>query len=188
MEIQVVLEYSNRTFIYYFYLIFSMTEDKIQVTGFQEMSTVDGDGNRFVIFFSGCSHACDECHNVEAQNPGNGMTYDIDDLILKIKEVIEWHEGITLSGGDPLFQEDKLIILLDKIRKDEKLKHINVWLYTGYLFEKVSRKVKSYVDMIVDGKYNKNLKPIKFRGSANQNLWSKYKSTNKFVRRTYNGR
>ena len=149
------------------------------------MSTVDGDSNRFVIFFSGCTHNCPGCHNPEFQQANHGYEYTLEDLILKLKDVIDWHQGITLSGGDPMYQEDELKKFLIMIRKDKELKNINIWMYTGSLFNEIPKGITQYLNVIVDGKYIESLKPVKYRGSSNQKVWARYNGTNKFIERKY---
>lgn len=156
------------------------------ISDFQEVSSVDGEGNRFVLFFSGCKHNCPNCHNPELQQFDHGYAYEIDDLIIKLKEIIDWHEGITLSGGDPMYQEDELKKFLIKIRKDVDLKDINIWMYTGLTLDQIPKGITQYLDVIVDGKYIESLKPIKYRGSSNQKIWAKFNGTNKFIERIYN--
>jgi anaerobic ribonucleoside-triphosphate reductase activating protein len=165
----------------------------IKVYAFKEMSLVDGEGLRFVIFLSGCEHHCDGCHNLEAQNSNAGMDYDIYDLIEKIKEVKDMHDGITLSGGDPFFQDIKLYAFLKALRQDPELKHLNIWCYTGYDMETLrdsqpKRKCLRYIDIIVDGKYQKELPPTKFAGSSNQKIWSRVGYSHHFIPRKYNGK
>jgi len=68
---------------------------------------------------------------------------------------------------------DKLIFLKEKTKK-------NIWLYTGYTLEQVRedelrRKCLEYVDVLVDGRFVKELYDpnLKFRGSSNQRIIKK---------------
>ena len=82
-------------------------------------------------------------------------------------------DGITLSGGDPFFQLEPCI----EIAKFAKSIGLNVWSYTGFLFEDLikiekAKELLKYIDVLVDGKFeieNKSLS-IKFRGSTNQRI------------------
>ena len=87
-------------------------------------------------------------------------------------------KGLTLSGGDPLYSIKDLVPLLEDIKA--KFPEKNIWLYTGFLFKQIFinkylRQVLDYVDVIVDGKFENELKDISiaFRGSTNQNIWEK---------------
>ena len=48
---------------------------------------------------------------------------------------------------------------------------INIWVYTGFLFEDISSSIRE-IDVLVDGKFILEEKDIslKFRGSANQRV------------------
>ena len=73
----------------------------LQVAGFLEHSTVNGEGLRTVLFVSGCSHACSGCHNEAMQDVNYGESLSITDIykrILKNKPIID---GVTFSGGEP---------------------------------------------------------------------------------------
>jgi anaerobic ribonucleoside-triphosphate reductase activating protein len=65
---------------------------------------LNGEGNRVVLWVAGCSHRCKGCQNAYSQDPNIGVKFDD-----KAKEEIfkdlntDWCAGITFSGGDPLF-------------------------------------------------------------------------------------
>lgn len=149
-------------------------------SGIDTQSTVDGTGVRLVIFFSGCKHRCDGCHNPETWNFRNGQefTSEVKEKIFDIISRSQLISGITLSGGDPLFSaQDILFFLLEfKHRFPDK----NVWLYTGFdlkslLVENNTNiiSVLNLCDYVVDGKYDylKTSRKVPFRGSYNQKIW-----------------
>lgn len=91
--------------------------------------------------------------------------------------------GLSLLGGEPLeyVNQQGLLPLLRKVK--QKLPEKNIWCYTGYTFEKdvmgeMCNKWKetpeflSYLDVMVDGKFEKDKKDIqlRFRGSSNQRI------------------
>ena len=82
-------------------------------------------------------------------------------------------DGLTLSGGDPMFPANRgEIRLICQYLKAETGK--SIWMYTGYLFQDiVDEPVLDYLDVIVDGKYDKHLPPVPYRGSNNQRIWRK---------------
>ncbi len=137
---------------------------------------VDGVGLRYSIYFSGCSHACPGCHNEYSWNPNNGieLTYKILNEIANEINQNELLDGITISGGDPLFNPKDMLKVLKFLKKKTKK---NIWMYTGYTLEEIKKddlrkKCLKYVDVLVDGRFIKELYDpnIKFRGSSNQRI------------------
>jgi anaerobic ribonucleoside-triphosphate reductase activating protein len=74
------------------------------------LSKVNGPGNRFVLWTQGCSKGCSECFNPETWS--NNIFKELSPK--QIFELIKNFEvdGVTISGGDPLEQEDELLELL----------------------------------------------------------------------------
>ncbi len=148
-------------------------------------SIVDGPGLRMTIFTQGCPHHCPGCHNPETWSPTGGFlenTSNVASLFLEHEEL----DGITLSGGDPIFQPEAILSLLQQIKKAKP--EANVWIYTGYLFEdllasgdKYISKILELCDVLVDGPFqleNKSLNCL-WRGSTNQRLIDVKKSLEK---------
>lgn len=136
-------------------------------------SLVDGEGVRLVVFFCGCPHKCKLCHNPTTWNINNGVSISIDDLsiYLKAKYLNGNYSGITFSGGDPMYQKDSLLLLAKKLK--DTIPEINIWSYTGYLYEDISEyEVLKYIDTLVDGKFEADKKYPKkpYRGSYNQRI------------------
>lgn len=156
---------------------------KMRIASIKDMSLVDGEGTRLVIFTTGCIHNCPGCHNKDFQNYNYSEAIDMttEQIIDYIKERKEWIDGITLSGGDPLFQLNATKELIHTIRKDKVLKDLNIWLFTGYLFKDIPQTIKNNVDVIIDGPFIKEmlnkdyqgLPIVNWRGSLNQVLYRK---------------
>lgn len=142
----------------------------------QSDSVVDGFGIRTVIWTQGCSHNCPFCQNPQTHDFNGGVNFDLDDIFSEL-DGLSNQDGITLSGGDPLFQIDAVT----EISKHAKKIGLNVWCYTGFTYEgilEMSKKNPKYleflntIDVLVDGKFeieNKSLDCL-FRGSTNQRL------------------
>lgn len=135
-------------------------------------SIVDGEGLRAVLWTQGCSHNCKGCHNPETHAFDKGTLVEVE----KVKDLIKdltLQDGLTLSGGDPFFQPEACL----EIAKFAKERGLNVWAYTGFLFEDLlnnekMRNLLNYIDVLVDGPFmleNKTLS-LKFRGSSNQRI------------------
>ena len=135
---------------------------------------VNGDGLRCVVWLAGCKHKCPGCHNPETWNFNCGHKINEDDLEVIYSQLNkEEISGLTITGGDPLFQDEKLALFLKEI----KLKFPNkvVWCYTGFtLSEVLCCKSLDYIDVLVDGPYKQELNPgpgkILWRGSTNQRI------------------
>lgn len=151
---------------------------KIRIAGYVDDSIVDGPGIRFTIFTQGCAHHCFNCHNPETWDFNKGKDVDIDDLVCKIKRN-PLLQGITLSGGDPLYQINSCLELVKKVK--ELNKDLDIIIYTGFTFEELSNTFEKNKDLLsllklsdilVDGKYEDSLRDLtlRFRGSSNQRV------------------
>ena len=157
----------------------------------QSDSIVDGEGIRTVIWTQGCPHHCKGCHNPETHSFTKGFLKDTSEIIEEIKQM-ELQDGITFSGGDPMMQAEACL----EIAKVCKEMNLNVWCYTGFLFEELLEDPKKceflkYIDVLVDGKFELDKKSYaaKFRGSTNQrliNVKSSIKKNKAVVFRKYN--
>lgn len=150
---------------------------KIRLAGeLQTDSIVDGPGIRAVVWTQGCGHHCKGCHNPETWDFKGGMECDVDDIKRQLEQ-LEDHDGITLSGGDPMFQAKACY----EIAKYAKELGFNVWCYTGYTYEQLMvmngrdpyiLKLLEQLDVLVDGKFELAQKSLnlKFKGSRNQRI------------------
>ncbi len=150
---------------------------KIRLAG--EISTdsvVDGEGLRSVVWCQGCIHNCPGCHNPETHSFESGILKEVSEVCDEIAS-LEFQDGITLSGGDPMCQVDACL----EIAKFCHSIGLNVWCYTGYTIEallKRSKKEKNMkeflenIDVLVDSPFIMELKSydVPFRGSSNQRL------------------
>lgn len=138
-------------------------------------SIVDGEGLRTVIWTQGCSHNCLGCHNPQTHSFTSGILLDLE--VIKNEILSNTTSGITLSGGDPMFQIEQSLEIA-KFCQDNKL---NVWCYTGFTFERLKSlsekniKLKELllnIDVLIDGPFIESLKnfDLKYRGSSNQRI------------------
>lgn len=138
----------------------------------QPDSIVDGPGIRTVIWTQGCSHNCPGCHNPLTHDFSGGFLIDIEEVKDELKK-LEGQDGITLSGGDPLFQKKACL----EICKYAKELGLNVWCFTGFLFENLvedqdALALLNYIDVLVDGKFIMAEKSLNlyYKGSRNQRI------------------
>lgn len=145
-------------------------------------SIVDGEGIRSVVWCQGCIHNCPGCHNPETHSFDSGVLRDVSEVCEEIAS-LEFQDGVTLSGGDPLCQIDACL----EIAKFCQNIGLNVWCYTGYKMEDLlKRSRKEYklkellenIDVLVDSPFILELKSydVPFRGSSNQRLINAKKS------------
>ena len=137
----------------------------MRIAGILPCSFVNGDGVRFVVFTQGCRHRCRGCQNPGTWDFGGGEEISVEELARQIKSK-KHIDGITLSGGDPFYQQDECVKLL------KLLPGVNVWAYTGFRYEEIAETdLAKMCDVIVDGEYIEELKCTgQMYGSTNQNI------------------
>lgn len=160
---------------------------------------MNGSGLRVVLWLSGCSHKCKGCQNPQTWDADSGIPFDEaarEELFRELDK--DYISGLTLTGGDPLF-ENNLDGVLDLVNEFHlSLHQKSIWLYTGYQFEHIfkcyrngeyvgfSHHDKSYpdkntikrqdiirqCDVLVDGRYIESKRDFsrKWCGSYNQNV------------------
>ena len=155
------------------------TEWALRISGIIPESIVDGPGFRYVIFTQGCPHHCPGCHNPQTHDFDGGTVITITDGEKILREIKEntLLAGVTFSGGEPFCQPGPLAELAKEIHAIGK----NVFVYTGYTYEKLCKMAKtkadvaallSETDTLVDGPYIEALRDLelRFRGSSNQRI------------------
>lgn len=170
----------------------------LRIIKFTGPDIMQGNGVRCTIWVSGCKHHCPMCHNQWTQDFSVGRTYSYNEKADEIWKYLSkpFYDGITLSGGDPLSQDN------DGLREILDIIHIvrthfpkkNIWLYTGYSLEEIRnhenglvREIVDKVDVLVDGRFEIDKKDISlaFRGSSNQVIWERG-ADGEFVRSNLN--
>lgn len=146
----------------------------------------NGVGLRTTLFVSGCSHKCPGCHNPQTWDENSGILFD-DDAFEELKTLLnkDYMDGITFSGGDPLYVNNRVEV--GKIAKYVKSIDKTVWLYTGYKFRKAddgsfyftndfgdwfSLPWLDCIDVLVDGPFDIELldQSYHWAGSTNQRV------------------
>lgn len=150
----------------------------------------NGEGVRVSLFVSGCRRHCKGCFNEIAWDFSYGKPFDA----AAEEEVLEalspsYIRGLTLLGGDPFEPENQRALLpfVKKVR--ERFPKKDIWAFTGYTYSdgtllephaqtEVTRGLISLLDVLVDGKFEEELKDIRlvFRGSSNQRVIDVQKS------------
>ncbi|MCK7637815.1 pyruvate formate-lyase-activating protein [Corynebacterium pygosceleis] len=84
------------------------TGDVGLVHSWELVTAVDGPGTRMTLFLSGCPLRCRYCHNPDTMEMRTGTLETAGDIIAKVKRYRAVFRasggGLTISGGEPLFQ------------------------------------------------------------------------------------
>ena len=137
------------------------------------LSKVNGPGLRFVLWTQGCLKGCKNCFNPETWSTDLYKELSPTQIFELIKNFEV--EGVTISGGDPLEQEDDLLELLFLL-KEIKLRK-GIILFSGFSRNEIREnpireKCLSYIDVLIDGRYVEELKvESSLRGSSNQEFY-----------------
>lgn len=150
-----------------------LQSDFVYLNSIQEnYSMSDGPGNRLVIFLQGCNIHCNGCHNEVTWDITYGTRVHIKSLAIEImKRLNKYTRNVTISGGEPLLQEEALVNLLAILENAQ----LNICMYTGKDFSDISNEVKGKLNYIKSGPYMIDNKDTTkgFYGSSNQEFWVK---------------
>lgn len=136
------------------------------------INTPGSDKPAFTVWFSGCSMACEDCHNRILWDKETGNKYKVETVLFAICKECEHLDidTVVLLGGEPLEQEySDFITFVQKL----STYGYKIWLYTGWEFEQIPNNIKSYLSTIKCGHYDKDLKCDGFPSSSNQRLLRK---------------
>lgn len=150
----------------------------------------NGSGLRAVLWLSGCSHKCKGCQNPQTWDADSGIPFDESAKEELFRELAkDYISGLTLTGGDPLYEGnlDGVLDLINEFRLS--FPHKSIWLYSGYTWEQLfenddfdiqggicenqtRRAIVLSSDVFVDGQYIDLQRDITlpYRGSANQRI------------------
>lgn len=144
----------------------------MRIAGLVQDSIVDGPGFRFTVFVQGCGHHCPGCHNPQTHDPEGGNEMSTDEVLQELRSN-PLTDGLTLSGGEPFDQAEDCLTLAKAAHEDG----LNVWAYTGYLFETlladpIRRPFLEEVDVLIDGPFRlaERSLALSWRGSRNQRV------------------
>ena len=157
---------------------------------------LNGDGLRVALWLSGCSHNCYKCQNPQTHDPNSGILFDEkaeEELFRELSK--DYISGLTLTGGDPLHENnlDDILRIVNRFRLSSPNK--TIWLYSGYTWEQlfeddefdikggiyqnqIRRAIILSSDVFIDGRYIDKLKDVslRWRGSSNQRVIDVQKS------------
>ena len=136
----------------------------------------NGEGLRVVLWLSGCSHKCKGCQNPQTWDADSGIPFNEstkEELFRELDK--DYISGLTLTGGDPLFESnlDDVLELVTEVNKrynttqyiDEnnqnnhnilntnadKIRlsspHKTIWIYSGYTWEEILDDEYNFFEM-----------------------------------------
>lgn len=135
---------------------------------------LNGEGLRYVLWLSGCSHRCPGCQNPVTWDAEDGLLFD-ENAKAELFDGLgkDYISGVTLSGGDPLYPANREQVgeLIREVT--ETFPEKTIWVYTGYLWEEIQElPFLRDVDVIIDGRYVAELadRNLHWCGSSNQRI------------------
>ncbi|MDD1779801.1 anaerobic ribonucleoside-triphosphate reductase-activating protein [Enterovibrio sp. ZSDZ35] len=142
------------------------------------VDVVNGEGTRCTLFVAGCEHQCRGCYNQSTWSLCSGQLFDQameDNVIADLNDTRIKRKGLSLSGGDPLHPANVAAVLKLVQRVKRECEGKNIWLWTGYTLAELSdeqREVVQLIDVLIDGKFEKDLADpsLPWRGSSNQTV------------------
>jgi pyruvate formate lyase activating enzyme len=120
------------------------------VHSIETAGTVDGPGIRFILFTTGCPLRCQYCHNPDTWHLKNGRHVSVDEVMEEIEKYADFLNdaggGVTISGGEPLFQDKFLANILRRCKD----RGIHTALDTsGFLVGRMTRQMLDDTDLVL---------------------------------------
>ena len=117
-----------------------------RIHSFESLGAVDGPGIRFVVFMQGCHLKCKYCQNRDTWDINDGTQYTVKQVVEKIMRyknyIVASNGGVTLSGGEPLLQQDFVISLFQELKRH----NISTCVDTSGMFT-ITDKIKQIIDL-----------------------------------------
>lgn len=146
----------------------------------------NGEGICVSFFVQGCPHHCFNCFNEEAWDFSKGQEYTSKTR----KEILDAigangiERNFSILGGEPLAPQNLKMVRDIIVAVHRIYPKIKIFLWTGYTFEKLLRRIQFereiktilyYVDVLIDGPYMDEEKDLslQLRGSKNQKIREK---------------
>lgn len=110
--------------------------------------TVDGPGIRYVAFLQGCPLRCLYCHNPDSWKARSGKLISAEELVRDVERYRKFmrNGGLTLSGGEPLYQLEFVAEVLELCRRRDIHTAIDT---SGIIPLEQCRNVVALADLII---------------------------------------
>jgi len=148
----------------------------MKIAGFQELSLIDFPKNlAAVIFTQGCNFRCPFCHNPQLiPNLGSGEYISEEDFFKFLDERHKLLDGVTITGGEPLLQEN-IEDFIKKIKDKGFLLKLDT---NGLLFDKLNRLVSNKMLDYIAMDFKSSLNNYDSSSGVNTNIEAIKKSIN----------
>ncbi|MBB6428202.1 pyruvate formate-lyase-activating protein [Algisphaera agarilytica] len=118
---------------------------------YENASTVDGPGFRYVVWLMGCHLRCQYCHNPDTWPVNRGQPHTVEQIVADVAKYAQFLKatkgGFTVSGGEPLVQAPFAIELLRAMKTELGL-HVAMDT-NGYLGHRLSDEDLEDVDLFL---------------------------------------
>lgn len=114
--------------------------DYMKIAGFQKLSLIDYPNKMAAVIFTyGCNFRCPFCHNPELVSGAPAEMKKDDDIFNVLKERAGFLDGVCITGGEPLLQDD----LENFIKKIKEMNFLVKLDTNGLLCEKLEMIIKN---------------------------------------------
>jgi anaerobic ribonucleoside-triphosphate reductase activating protein len=134
-------------------------------------SSVNGPGERFVLWVQGCPLHCPGCWNPDTWSFASRRLFHVNELEKVISSAMPI-DGVTFSGGEPFAQADVLVVLAERLRD----MNLSLMAFTGYDLHELTtiaqRRLLACLDIVVTGRFVRSMaqENLRWRGSSNQQV------------------
>lgn len=161
----------------------------IKVHSIESLGTYDGPGIRLVVFLQGCNFKCLYCANPDTITPKGGNPTEVEEIMELARNQRPFFGkigGVTISGGEPLFQAKQLIPLFEKLKEEG----FNTCIDTnGGFFNDDVKRLLEFTDLVlldvkhIDSEHHKfltnqenttTLRLLDYLAEQNISVWLRY--------------
>lgn len=150
----------------------------VRIAGYYHNSLIEGPGRRSTVKLQGCPLNCVGCSTEDSWNPSAGSVVPVDRLATLLLDPAFERDGISIAGGEPFYQPEGLLTLVQALRT-RGCSHILA--YSGYTYERLRRMAQQQpaindiledVNVLVDGPFVAALadRSGPWTGSGNQRV------------------
>lgn len=120
------------------------------VHSWELVTAVDGPGTRMTVFLAGCPLRCLYCHNPDTMELRRGHMVELDDVVERLERYRKVFSatggGLTISGGEPLFQS----AFVERLVHEAKIRGIHTAIDTsGFLGSRATDALLAELDLVL---------------------------------------